>query len=52
MKDTSTHEALLTRLFNTSFRFGGLQLEFLRGFTHRSDKKMDETFNEDIELPN
>jgi hypothetical protein len=52
MKDTSTHDALLTRLNNTSIRFGGLQLEFLRGFTHRPDNKMDDTFNEDIELPN
>jgi hypothetical protein len=52
MKDTSTHEALLVRLNNTSIRFGGLQLEFLRGFTHRPDNKVDETFNEDMELIN
>jgi hypothetical protein len=52
MKDTSTHDALLTRLNNTSIRFGGLQIEFLRVFTHRPDNKMDDTVNEDIDLPN
>jgi hypothetical protein len=50
MKDTSTHEALLYRLNNTSFKFGGIQLEFLKGFTHRPDNKVDDCFNEDFEL--
>jgi hypothetical protein len=52
MKDTSTHDALLTWFNNTRFRFNGLQLEFLRGFTNLPDSKMDDTFNEDIKRSN
>ncbi len=50
MKDSSTHEALFNRLNNTSIKFGGIQLEFLKGFTHRPDNKVDDCFNEDFEL--
>jgi RNA recognition motif-containing protein len=52
MKDTSTHEALLNRLNNTSIKFGGIQLEFLWGLIHRPDHKIDDFFNDDLTLRN
>jgi hypothetical protein len=42
MKDTSVHDTLLTRLQKTSIKLGVIQLEFLRGFTHRPDNKIDD----------
>jgi hypothetical protein len=47
MKDTSVHEALLNRLQHTSIKFGGIQLEFLKGFTHRPDNKIDDCMNDE-----